>query len=50
MTIQGAFLVHGEYMELRRPACGLKSRVETNCFGLIFLEEIDLDTVYLSTV
>lgn len=50
MTIQGAFLVHGENMELRRPAYALKSSVETNYFRLIFLEEIDLGTAYLSTV
>lgn len=50
ITIQGAFLVHSENMELRRPAYALKSSVETNYLGLIFLEEIDLVTAHLSTV
>lgn len=50
VTIQGAFLVHTENMELRRPAYALKSSVETNYLGLIFLEEIDLVTAHLSTV
>lgn len=50
MRIQGAFLIHDKNMELRRPAYALKSRVETNYLGLIFLEEIDLGIAYLSIV
>lgn len=50
MTIQGAFLVYGEKMELRRPTYTLKSEAKTNYLRLIFLEEIDLGTAYLSTV
>lgn len=50
MTTQGAFLVHDENMELRRPAYALKTSIEIYYFGLIFLEEIDLGAAYLSTV